>query len=152
MCVFIHVFLLYTHVILLHVCIGVTTLAYGHKDIKRIVGEQRNQHSDSRCGATAGIEAGGLVGEEAVELENETEEQVNQLTERLYLKIQSIPICHERIKTAIDDVCRLSGGRITPLDAEKFLELLSEDSRFTLDKTNTLRIRIKNLLKFRSRK
>ncbi len=134
-------------------CIGITTLAYGHKDIKRI---EPQRHDLSTCESAAAAdeeqleEGDGAATAEGMEIA-ETEQQVDELTERIYYKIQSIPICYNKKEPMFEAVERRSGGRITPLDCEKFLELLNDKSRFTLDIVNTLKMRIKNLLMFRKK-
>ena len=131
------------------IILGIRTLAYGHKDIKRIVSERNNQMEAACASADNVTEDDGAPHEEEKE-EEETPVQLNQLAERIYFKVRSIS--KEDEETAFDLIEGWSGGRIRPIDCEKFVELLSDERSFELDKLDTLMTRIKNLLSYRKRK
>ena len=131
------------------IILGIRTLAYGHKDIKRIVSERNNQREAACASADNQTEDDDAPHEEEKE-EEETPVQLNQLAERIYFKVRSIS--KEDEETAFDLIEGWSGGRIRPIDCEKFVELLSDERSFELDKLDTMMTRIKNLLSYRKRK
>ncbi len=132
------------------IILGIRTLAYGHKDIKRIVSERNNQMEAACASADNVTEDDDAPHEEEKEEEEETPVQLNQLAERIYFKVRSIS--KEDEETAFDLIEGWSGGRIRPIDCEKFVELLSDERSFELDKLDTMMTRIKNLLSYRKRK
>ena len=131
------------------IILGIRTLAYGHKDIKRIVSERNNQMEAACASADNQTEDDDAPHEEEKE-EEETPVQLNQLAERIYFKVRSIS--KEDEETAFDLIEGWSGGRIRHIDCEKFVELLSDERSFELDKLDTMMTRIKNLLSYRKRK
>ncbi len=90
--------------------------------------------------------------EENEEEEEESEEQLDQLADRIYLKVQSIPICKSPKERTLQEIEEWSSGRIKVSDSEKFLELLRDNSIFSLHKLDLIKMRVKNLLIFRSKK
>jgi len=71
------------------IILGIRTLAYGHKDIKRIVSERNNQMEAACASADNQTEDDDAPHEEEKE-EEETPVQLNQLAERIYFKVRSI--------------------------------------------------------------
>lgn len=145
--------------------IGIRTLAYGHTDIKRIIKAEKTKQETARAAAGAAEACSskntdgqqkdvGDVGdgEEEEEEEEETDEQLEQLSDRIYLKALSIPILGARNRPTFESMERLSGGRIKPIDSERFLEVWADDTLSTLDKKNIMKLRIKTLLEYRKKK
>ncbi len=138
-------------IIIIHICKGIRTLAYGHKDIKRIVAERCNSASAGENDME--LEQEDEEPEEVEEeIPDESDEQLEILADRIYLKVNSITNSKESKESTLRAIEECSGGRIKEQDSEKFLELMRDNSLYSLEKKNLLKMRVKNLLMFRKKK
>ena len=97
-----------------------------------------------------GSECGSMEPDEGEEIA-ETSTEISDLTERIKLKVRSCYFIKDDKESAFELIEAWSGGRIKPIDCEKFHELMSENSDFEGDKDNIMKLRIKNLLMVRKR-